>query len=97
MYLLSSIYRVITPPHVSGISAAHHQEVECIDVANGTGYTAELTVSGPGQAFNPFIFLCRKVMLQYLTTFYFPGHIQELLELWQMTTWIDFWKEFTSM
>jgi hypothetical protein len=30
-----------------GVSAANHQEVECIYVANGTFYTSELTVSGP--------------------------------------------------
>jgi hypothetical protein len=27
---------------------AHHQEAECIYVANGTCYTSELTVGGPG-------------------------------------------------
>jgi hypothetical protein len=48
MHFLSSVYWVITPVHVSGVSAAHHQEVECIYVANGTCYTSELTVSGPG-------------------------------------------------
>jgi hypothetical protein len=32
-----------------GRSAAHHQEVECICVANGTYYAYELTVSGPSQ------------------------------------------------
>jgi hypothetical protein len=40
---------VITPLHVSGTSAAHHQEVECIYVANGTCYTAEWNVRGPGR------------------------------------------------
>jgi hypothetical protein len=33
--------------HVLGVSAAHHQEVECIYVANGTCYTVQLTVSRP--------------------------------------------------
>jgi hypothetical protein len=33
-----------------GRSSAHHEEVECIYVANGTCYTSKLTVSGPGQA-----------------------------------------------
>jgi hypothetical protein len=46
--LLSSVYWVITPLHVSGVSAAHHQEVEFIYVANGTCCISELTVSGPG-------------------------------------------------
>jgi hypothetical protein len=32
----------------SGLSTAHHQEVECIYVANGTCYSSMLTVSGPG-------------------------------------------------
>jgi hypothetical protein len=47
MYCLSSVYRAITPLHVSGVSAAHQQEVECIYVANGTGYTVQLTVRVP--------------------------------------------------
>jgi hypothetical protein len=37
----------ITLLHVLGVSAAHCHEVECVYVANGTGYTAEWTVSGP--------------------------------------------------
>jgi hypothetical protein len=48
MHCLSSIHwGVITPLHVSGLSAAHHQKVECmyIYMANGTCYTSELTVS----------------------------------------------------
>jgi hypothetical protein len=28
--------------------AAHYQEIECIYLANGTCYTSELTVIGPG-------------------------------------------------
>jgi hypothetical protein len=48
MHCLSSVYCVITPLHISGVSAAHHQEVECIYVANGACYTAELTAIGPG-------------------------------------------------
>jgi hypothetical protein len=44
------IFSVITPLHVSVVSAAHHQAAECIYVANGTCYTAELTVSRPDQA-----------------------------------------------
>jgi hypothetical protein len=34
--LFSSVYCVIAPLHASGVSAAHHQEVECINVASGT-------------------------------------------------------------
>jgi hypothetical protein len=45
MHHLSSVYWVITPLHVSGVSAAQHQEVECTYVANGTYCTSELTVS----------------------------------------------------
>jgi hypothetical protein len=44
MHCLSSVCWVITPLHVSGVSAAHHQAVECIYVANGTCYTSKLTV-----------------------------------------------------
>jgi hypothetical protein len=44
MHCLSSVYWVITPLHVSGVSAVHHQEVECIYVANGTCYTSELII-----------------------------------------------------
>jgi hypothetical protein len=50
MHCLSSVYWAITPLHVSGLSAAHHQEIECIYVANGTCYTSEVPVSGPGLA-----------------------------------------------
>jgi hypothetical protein len=49
---LSSLSLLITTPlHVSGVSTAHHLEVECIYVANGTCYTrtSELTVSGPAR------------------------------------------------
>jgi hypothetical protein len=49
MYCLSSVYWVIIPLHVSGVSAAHHQEVEFIYVANGTCYTSDFTAIGPGQ------------------------------------------------
>jgi hypothetical protein len=48
MYCLSSVYSVIIPLHVSGVSAAHHQEEEFIYVANDTCYTSKLTVSRPG-------------------------------------------------
>jgi hypothetical protein len=34
MHCLSSIYSVITPLYVSGASAAHHQKVEYIYVAD---------------------------------------------------------------
>jgi hypothetical protein len=34
IHCLPSVYWVITPLHVSGVSAAHHQEVEWIYVAN---------------------------------------------------------------
>jgi hypothetical protein len=47
MHYLSSVNWVITRLHVLGVSAAHHQKVECIYVANGTCYISELTVSGP--------------------------------------------------
>jgi hypothetical protein len=47
MHCLSSVYCVITPLHVSGVSAAHHQEVECIYVANGT---VDCQQARPGQA-----------------------------------------------
>jgi hypothetical protein len=47
MHCLSSVYLVITTLHVSGVSAVHHQEVECMYVANGTWYTVQLTVSRP--------------------------------------------------
>jgi hypothetical protein len=46
--LFSFSYWVITPLHVSGVSAVHHLEVKCVYVANGTCCTSELTVSGPG-------------------------------------------------
>jgi hypothetical protein len=36
MHCLSSVHWVITPLHVSGISAAHHQEEECVYVPNAT-------------------------------------------------------------
>jgi hypothetical protein len=47
MHCLSLVYWITTPAHVLGVSTAHHQEVECIYMANGT-FTAKLTVSGPG-------------------------------------------------
>jgi hypothetical protein len=50
MHCLSSVYWVFIPLHVSDVSAALHQEVECIYVENGTCYTSELTVSRSGQA-----------------------------------------------
>jgi hypothetical protein len=46
MHCTSSVYCVITPIHVSGVSAAHHQEEEYVYVASGICYTSELTVSG---------------------------------------------------
>jgi hypothetical protein len=68
MYCLSLVCWIITPLHVLGISTAHHQEVECIYVANGTCYTAELTVSGP-MAVNSEVLGDQKVpvhlMIQY--------------------------------
>jgi hypothetical protein len=48
LHCISSVYYVTTPLYVSGVSAAHFQEVECMYVANGTCYTSELTVSGSG-------------------------------------------------
>jgi hypothetical protein len=53
IHCLYSDYWVITPLHVSGLSATHRQKVECIYVANGTCYTSELTVSGPRPADSP--------------------------------------------
>jgi hypothetical protein len=47
MHCLSSVYLVNTPVHISGVSAAYYQEIECITVANDTCYISELTVSGP--------------------------------------------------
>jgi hypothetical protein len=47
MHCLFSVYCVITPLHVPGVSAVHHREVERVHVANGTNYTSELTVNGP--------------------------------------------------
>jgi hypothetical protein len=55
MHCLSSVYWVITPLYVSGASAAHHQEAECIYVVNGTCYTAQLTASGPADSQNKSI------------------------------------------
>jgi hypothetical protein len=43
MRCLSSLYWVTTP---LCLFVAHRQEVECIYVANGTCYTAELSVGG---------------------------------------------------
>jgi hypothetical protein len=48
MDCLTSVDRVITSLDVSGVSAAHHQEVECTYLANGTCYTSELIVITPG-------------------------------------------------
>jgi hypothetical protein len=48
MHRLSLVYCITTPLHVSGISATHHQEVECVYVAYDTCYTAEFTVSRSG-------------------------------------------------
>jgi hypothetical protein len=45
--ILSSL--IISLLHVSGVSTAHHQEVQCIYAANGTCYTSELTVSRPAR------------------------------------------------
>jgi hypothetical protein len=36
MHCLSLVFWINTPLHVSGVSTAHHHEVECIYVANGT-------------------------------------------------------------
>jgi hypothetical protein len=41
MHCLSLVYWIVTPLHVLGVSTAHHQEVECIYVANGTYYTVD--------------------------------------------------------
>jgi hypothetical protein len=46
MHWFSSVYLVITPLHVSGVAVVHHQEVECIYVANGTCYTSEMSIIG---------------------------------------------------
>jgi hypothetical protein len=44
MHCLSLVSLIIAPLHVSGAYAAHHQEVECIYVTNGTCYTSKLTI-----------------------------------------------------
>jgi hypothetical protein len=44
MHYLSSPYCVTTPLHVSGLFVVHHQDVECIYVANGTCFTFKATV-----------------------------------------------------
>jgi hypothetical protein len=41
MDYISSLYWVNTPPHVLGPFVAHHQEVECKYVANGTLFTSK--------------------------------------------------------
>jgi hypothetical protein len=38
MHYLSSIYWIITPLHISGVSTAHHQEVECMRGTCGKWY-----------------------------------------------------------
>jgi hypothetical protein len=48
MHCLSAVYGIITHLHVLGASAAHHQEAECIYMANGTCYTPKLTGFQPG-------------------------------------------------
>jgi hypothetical protein len=57
MHCLSSVYLTITPLHVYGVSAAHHQDVECIYVANGSCYTSELTVIGPGHIYTFYLLM----------------------------------------
>jgi hypothetical protein len=44
MHFLSLVSWIITPLHVSSAYAAHHQEVECIYVANCTCFTSKLTI-----------------------------------------------------
>ena len=48
MHYLSSVYFVIQPLHVSGISVAHHQEVYCIYTTrtNRCLYTVHLLMMG---------------------------------------------------
>jgi hypothetical protein len=75
MHCFSSAYWVITPLHVLGTSAAHHQEVECINVVNGTCYTSEMTVSGPG----------RQSIIQH-NKYHWP-HIQYTFYLLMMGYW----------
>jgi hypothetical protein len=51
-----SLVLIIKPLHVLGASAVHHQEVECIHVANCACYTTKLTVILPpddGQLMRP--------------------------------------------
>jgi hypothetical protein len=39
-----------------GLISSHHQVVECVCMANGTCYTSELTVSGPGLAWTAYYY-----------------------------------------
>jgi hypothetical protein len=48
LHYLSSLYWVTTPLHVSVPFVAHHHEVECIYVANGTYCTSKSSVGGSG-------------------------------------------------
>jgi hypothetical protein len=48
MHYLSSVYFINQPLHVSGIFAAHHQEVYCIFTAIGMCCAFQLTVCWPG-------------------------------------------------
>jgi hypothetical protein len=45
MHRLSLLYRSNTPLHVSGVSAAHNQEVECIYCIWQMVFVSKLTVS----------------------------------------------------
>jgi hypothetical protein len=49
MHYLSSLYWVSTTKHVSGPFVVHHQEVECIYVANGT-FTSKSTLGEPADS-----------------------------------------------
>jgi hypothetical protein len=75
MHCLSLFYRIITPLHVSDVSLAHYQEVECICVANGTCYTSKLTVSRPG--WNGMSFLSAQAWWQ-LTQKYNKYHLPHI-------------------
>jgi hypothetical protein len=55
MHYLSSLYWVTTPLQVSDPFVAHHQEVVSVCVANGTWFSCQSSVGGPGWklTFNP--------------------------------------------
>jgi hypothetical protein len=62
LFILSALkYNTL---HVSGVSTAHHQEIECTYVAKGSCYTCKLTVDWPGCNGVPFHMCWPTVTLQ---------------------------------